>query len=748
MATNEYKVKLTADASGFSAGTRQAKKDLGDLSSQLGALRALSGRVLAFAGVGLVANEFIQIADAAGQTTARLRLATKATGDFAQVQRELIQGARDARAPLNDSVSLYAQIAPSLNAVGISSMRTAAAIKTVNQAIALSGSAGPSAAAALQQLSQGLAANELRGAELNSVLEQTPGLATALAEGLGVPVGALKEMASNGEITAEAFIKAMEKVAKRVDEDFRAMPTSVAQSITVFNDAVASVVSSFDQQSGLTAEIGASTIALGDGIKALEPVINGVLVPLTNIVINFIDVVRRMFRLLGTGIAGTIAMIQLAINGDLQGIKDTFAQMGEDTERILTEQLRSQKVLAAQEKQGADARVKLNEDLVRASQRLEDLRKVAAGEANADILKSDKELASARSELAEKSLKDQLKGQEALRDALRKSAEESLKSAQKSRESAEALRTQGRDARGSLQDRAAERRNRGLSDEDRSALAERQASTLSARATLTAGQAGVALREGDLKRAQKLSEEAVKLAERAEKAAGSILDDDTAARQLEELGRLQEKILNGQAAIKDAEAVEQENIAAQQFEQMAKIEERIKQLQAVLATPISISIDISEAEKKIAQLQAQLDQLNAVAGVQTPAPATPPTPPASFARGGWTGPGGKFQPAGIVHAGEVVVRSEVVRQPGMRALLEHINEKGAVALRGYAGGGFVQPRGIPRMPSIQPAQKQGGPYSTVVLDLGRGRRFEMRTEPKTARSVEEAIRIESLKVGL
>lgn len=740
MATNEYKVKLTADASGFSAGTRQAKKDLGDLSSQLGALRALSGRALAFAGVGLVANEFIQIADAAGQTTARLRLATKATGDFAQVQRELIQGARDARAPLNDSVSLYAQIAPSLNAVGISSMRTAAAIKTVNQAIALSGSAGPSAAAALQQLSQGLAANELRGAELNSVLEQTPGLATALAEGLGVPVGALKEMASNGEITAEAFIKAMEKVAKRVDEDFRAMPTSVAQSMTIFNDAIASVVASFDQQSGLTAEIGSTIIAVGDGIRALEPVVTGVLVPMVSLVINFIDVVGRLFKTMGSGIAAYILIIQQVAKGDLKGARETFEQLSNDVEKIWSEGTRAQKALEAQSRQGSDQRIKTQEDLVRQQQRLEDLRKVAAGEANADILKSDKDLASSRLKIAEEALKARLKGEESLRDALRKAAEDSLKDAQKARDAAEQLRTQGREVRGNLQDRANERRGRGLSDEERSARAERQASSLSAQATLTAGQANVALREGDLKRAQKLAQEAVKLAERAEKSADAIIDDDTAARQLEELGRLQEKILNSQAAIKDAEAVAKENEAAQQFDQLAKTEERIKQLQAVLATPISISLDISEAEAKVAQLKQQLDNLNAAA----------PTPPASFARGGWTGPGGKFQPAGIVHAGEVVVRSEVVRQPGMRALLEHINKEGAIALRGYAGGGFVQPRGIrvPNMPTIQPAQKQGGPYSTVVLDLGRGRRFEMRTEPKTARSVEEAIRIESLKVGL
>lgn len=739
MAGNEYRVKLTADPSGFVAGTRQAKGALGDLSGQLASLRSLSGKVLAFGGASLAVREFISIADAAGQTTARLRLATKATGDYEEVQRALAQGAREARAPLADSVSLFAQIAPSLDRVGISSLRTAAAVKTVNQAIALSGSAGPSAAAALQQLSQGLAANELRGAELNSILEQTPGLATALAEGLGVPVGALKQLAMNGEITAEAFVKSMEKVAKRVDEDFRAMPTSVSQSMTILNDAISGAIASFDQQSGLTAEIGSSIIAVADGITALQPAVNGVLVPLTNIVINFVDVVGRFFKTIGIGLAGYAVAIQQVARGDLQAAKETVDQIGADVSDVWAEGLRSQKALQAQQKKGSDERIRMQEDLVREQQRLEDLRKVATGQANADILKSDKDLTSARMKLAEEALKARLKGEETLRDNLRKAAEDSLKDAQKAREEAEKLRGQGRDRATSLQDRAAERRARGLSEEERGALAERQASRLGSEATLAAGAAQTALRAGDLKRAQRLAEGAVKLAERAEKAADAIVDDDVAARALTELSRLQEKIAGAQAGIKDAEAAQLEQQAAQQFDQIAKAEERIKALQAVLAAPISIALDISEAEAKIQQLQERLNKLN---GVQASVPA-------SFATGGYTGPGGKYQPAGVVHAREFVVRSEVTAQSGVRAFLENLNRNGAVAMRGYAEGGFVTPRAIrmPSLPDVRPAAGAGGPSSVVVLDLGRAGRFETRADAQVAEDLTRVLRRESLKGG-
>lgn len=66
-----------------------------------------------------------------------------------------------------------------------------------------------------------------------------------------------------------------------------------------------------------------------------------------------------------------------------------------------------------------------------------------------------------------------------------------------------------------------------------------------------------------------------------------------------------------------------------------------------------------------------------------------------FSEGGWTGPGSKYQPAGIVHAEEHVSRREVVRQPGARAFLDDFNRVGMAALAwhlpGYADGGFVSP---------------------------------------------------------
>lgn len=92
-----------------------------------------------------------------------------------------------------------------------------------------------------------------------------------------------------------------------------------------------------------------------------------------------------------------------------------------------------------------------------------------------------------------------------------------------------------------------------------------------------------------------------------------------------------------------------------------------------------------------------------------------------FSDGGYTGDGGKYQPAGIVHAGEHVTRSEVVRQPGAMSFLNNFNRYGMAALSGLAGyaeGGVVGMPSLtaPALPTYQMAGKAGSSASPVTLN--------------------------------
>lgn len=745
MATENVEVRLSLNAVGFSKGTNQAKASLKDLNGELSRLKSVATGALSFAGIGLGVSELVRAADQYGQITARLRLATKATGDFEQVQQSLRQAAEDTRAPLEDTVNLYAQIAPSLAAIGINSQDTVGIITTVNQAIALSGASAMAAQAALTQFTQGLASGTLRGEELNSILEQTPALADAIAKGLSVTRGELRALGADGALTAEAVATALQKVSAGIGKDFSALPLTVGQSLVLLNNSFTTFVGALDEGTGATSSLSDGIVSISKGIDALSGSI-ATAKPLIDTMIGAVDILTRFVRALGTVAGGTGAILSQLFQGEFAQAAGTYKQLFSDILNLASAPLAS----GNQNKKSAQKlsldRVQVETELAEKLAKLENLRAVSAGNANADILKSAKQLAADRTKIAADGLKEQLKNEEALSKALAKSFQDSLDGAQKARDEAGTLRTAGRDARTNLQDKAAERRGRGLSEQDRSDLAERSASTLTSQATLEAGRASAAAREGDLKRAALLAESAAKLAERAEKSADNILDDETAARALEDLGKVQEKIANAQAQAKEQEAADLEAQAKTQNELLAQSEARIATIKAEIAKPITLQADIAQAESQIKILQDQLASLQdktVTVTVNTVAQgaATAPAPAAGFAGGGWTGPGGKFQPAGVVHANEFVLRSEITRQPGVIEFMQRFNRDGLRALRGYASGGLVSNIRSPILPAQQSSTEP------AVFEFPGFGRIPVNLERSVAASLEKQLRAEALKAG-
>ena len=106
----------------------------------------------------------------------------------------------------------------------------------IQKQMAISGASGASAQAALVQLTQGLASGTLRGEELNSVLEQTPMIAQTIAEYMGVTTGEMRELASEGKVTAEVVKNAMLGAAEETNAQFEQMPMTWAQVWTMFQN--------------------------------------------------------------------------------------------------------------------------------------------------------------------------------------------------------------------------------------------------------------------------------------------------------------------------------------------------------------------------------------------------------------------------------------------------------------------------------------------------------------------------------
>ncbi|MDV7396152.1 tape measure protein, partial [Arthrospira platensis SPKY1] len=147
-------------------------------------------------------------------------------------------------------------------------------------------------------------------------MEQTPALARAIADGLGVSTGELRKLGAAGELTAERVVGALEKVAGRIGEDFGSLPLTVGQSITLLNNAFTEFIGTSDQASGATGALARAIAFVAEGVRNLAGS-GETLRPIVEFVSNAIDGISRLFRIIGTGLAGYTLAIQQALGGDL-----------------------------------------------------------------------------------------------------------------------------------------------------------------------------------------------------------------------------------------------------------------------------------------------------------------------------------------------------------------------------------------------------------------------------------------------
>lgn len=221
-------------------GAREAAariRDLGKSASTAGnAVRRLRA-VLLTIGVGVGFRELKETADAYVQISNRIKLATDSTEEYNRVSKELFDIAQRTRAPLQATTELFRRLAVNTRGLSFSTDRLLGLIETINKSIIISGATAKEASSGLIQLSQGFASGQIRGEEFRSVAEQLPGLLIAVADGLGVTIGRLRELAFQGELTPELFAKAVEANAKLIDETFELITPTIEQAGITLNNA-------------------------------------------------------------------------------------------------------------------------------------------------------------------------------------------------------------------------------------------------------------------------------------------------------------------------------------------------------------------------------------------------------------------------------------------------------------------------------------------------------------------------------
>ncbi|MGA4658545.1 phage tail tape measure protein [Proteus terrae] len=246
--------------------------------SQTAKSSALFARFASVTASALSIHQVINYADSWTELQNRLKLVTESSVELNKATQAVYDITQKTYQSLDATAQVYQRFADNADRLGLSQQKVAELTETVSKAVAISGASATAAQAALTQFGQALASGQLRGEELNSVMEQTPALAKAIADGMGVSVGELRKKAQDGEMTIEKVIQALERAADSVDKKFATSVTTVSQGFTNLQSAMTKFIGEANQGTGATQLFTTGMTTLADNLSLVAKVVEGIAV--------------------------------------------------------------------------------------------------------------------------------------------------------------------------------------------------------------------------------------------------------------------------------------------------------------------------------------------------------------------------------------------------------------------------------------------------------------------------------------
>ncbi len=235
--------------------------------------------------VGALANRYTVLAvaaTAAGRTVAsagdqmvatlgRLQAATGSTAAARDVFESLTRLSQQTGVSVAETAGAFGRFRVAAGEIGATNAQVLRLVEGLQKAAIVGGATGQESAAAMQQLGQALASGRLQGDELRSLLENMPQLAQALARELGVGVGQLRQMGSEGKLTADTVFPALLRASERINEQFDRMPVTMSRAFDVLGTSMTAFLGRLDEALGLSRGIAAAVMTAARTVQALTP---------------------------------------------------------------------------------------------------------------------------------------------------------------------------------------------------------------------------------------------------------------------------------------------------------------------------------------------------------------------------------------------------------------------------------------------------------------------------------------------
>lgn len=257
---------------------KQFKGTVFDSITAADGLLAKLKAVAAAVGAGTVIQNLVELSDSMTSTQARLSLMVDDGGSVDELEAKIMASANRSRAAYQSTAAAVAKLGLTAGDAFANNDELVTFSELVNKQFTIAGTTSTEASAAMLQLTQAMASGVLRGDELNSIFEQAPTIIQSIADYLDVPIGQIRSMASEGELTADIVKNAMFAAADDINNKFESMPMTWGQVFTAASNM---------------------------GLQALSPLLDGV-----NWLANNISIIGPAVL----GLGGAFAVFQIAAN--------------------------------------------------------------------------------------------------------------------------------------------------------------------------------------------------------------------------------------------------------------------------------------------------------------------------------------------------------------------------------------------------------------------------------------------------
>lgn len=254
----------------------------GIISSLLGKMGMLIGMYASFQG----AKALIGASDQLSNTSARFNMINDGKQTNDELEKRIFKMAEASRSSYASTAGLVSRIGMNAKDAFSSTDEIVKFTEVLNKKFVIAGASTEEMNSALLQLTQGLGSGVLRGEELNAVFESAPNIIQSIADYLQVPIGQIRELASEGELTADIVKNAMLASAEETNAQFESIPMTFGQVWVSFkNHAIRSLTPLFNALSSISNNVSfrkfligvaQSLSIVGDyGAKAVNLVIDG-----------------------------------------------------------------------------------------------------------------------------------------------------------------------------------------------------------------------------------------------------------------------------------------------------------------------------------------------------------------------------------------------------------------------------------------------------------------------------------------